>query len=61
MNSFIQYLKDVRGELTHVSWPTRRDAIAYTILVVVISFITAAYVGVFDYLFSHVLGFIIRG
>lgn len=48
----IQYLKDVRAEMKHVSWPTRAQTIMYTIVVVAISLATAVYLGLFDYLFS---------
>lgn len=54
MKSFINYLKDVRGELEHVSWPTRRQTTAYTLLVIGISLFVAAYLGVFDALFTNI-------
>lgn len=47
-----QYLKDTRAELRHVAWPTRSQTIVYTILVAFISVFVAAYLGVFDYLFT---------
>lgn len=50
--SFIQYLKDTRGELRHVAWPTNMQTIIYTALVVAISLIGAAYLGFFDYVFT---------
>lgn len=50
--SLSQYLKDTRGELHHVSWPTRSQTITYTMLVIVISVMTALYLGAFDYIFS---------
>ncbi len=53
--SLISYLKDTKGEMRHVSWPTRRQAISFTILVIIISLITAALLGVFDTLFTYVL------
>jgi preprotein translocase SecE subunit len=49
----MQYLRDVRAELNHVSWPTQRQTIIYTVIVVAISLATAAYLGIFDYLFSN--------
>lgn len=49
------YLKETQAEMKHVSWPTRRQVLAYTIIVVVISLITAAYLGVFDFIFSLAL------
>lgn len=55
MSAFIQYLKDTRGELKHVSWPTTRQTTVFTILVIVISIITAFYLGFFDYIFAELL------
>lgn len=43
-----QYIKDTMSEMKHVSWPTRKQAALYTILVVAISLVVAAYVGVLD-------------
>lgn len=54
--SFLQYLKDTRGELRHVSWPTQKQTIVYTVLVITISLFVAAYVGFFDYIFTSSLG-----
>lgn len=48
----IQYLKDVRAEMRHVSWPTRAQTITYTVVVIAISLAAAVYLGLFDYLFS---------
>ena len=52
---FIEYIKETKGELKHVSWPTRRQALGYTVAVVLISFAVAIYLGVFDSLFSSLL------
>jgi len=49
------YLQETRAELIHVSWPTRNQAIAYTVVVIVISFAVAFYLGAFDYLFQMLL------
>ena len=50
--SFVQYLKDTRAELRHVAWPTHSQTIIFTILVALVSVFVAAYLGVFDYLFT---------
>ena len=55
MSRFVQYLKDTQSELKHVSWPTRRQALLFTILVVVISLVVAAYLGALDTLFTHIV------
>jgi preprotein translocase subunit SecE len=44
MDKIIQYLKDVRSEMTKVSWPTRNDVTGATVLVVVLSIIMSIYV-----------------
>jgi preprotein translocase SecE subunit len=59
MNRFINYLHDTRGELKHVSWPTQRQTIIYTILVILISIVTSIYLGVFDYLLSEGIKFLV--
>lgn len=53
--SFVTYLKETREELRHVSWPTRRQIINYTTLVVLISVITAFMLGFFDTFFTYLL------
>ena len=51
----ITYLREVRAELSHISWPTPRQAITYTILVIAISIVIAVYVGGLDFGFSRLL------
>ena len=52
---FIDYLRDTRGELRHVTWPTRKQAINYTIIVVLISVGTGLFLGLLDFGFAKVL------
>jgi len=49
------YLKEVRAELKHVSWPSRNQAVVYTIVVIAVSLITALYLGAWDYLFAALI------
>jgi preprotein translocase SecE subunit len=53
---FVQYLKDTRGELNHVAWPTRVQTLVYTILVVTLSILISLYLGFFDFAFTTGLG-----
>ena len=55
----IDYIRDTRGEMKHVSWPTKRQAIAFTALVIIISILTAYYLGFFDLIFNKLLEVII--
>lgn len=51
-NRIAQYIKDTRGELHHVAWPTREQTIVYTILIAGISVFIALYLGFFDFIFT---------
>ncbi|TAL48761.1 preprotein translocase subunit SecE [Patescibacteria group bacterium] len=53
------YIRETQGELKHVSWPTRRQAIAFTVIVIAISIAVAIYLGFFDFVFSFILEFVI--
>lgn len=55
MNRFVNYIKDTREEMSHVSWPTRRQSVAFTAVVILVSVATAVFLGFFDYLFSLIL------
>jgi len=48
----VEYIKETRSEMKHVSWPTRRQAMAFTAIVIVISVFVAVLLGLFDYLFT---------
>ena len=52
MKPLIEYVKAVRGEFSHVTWPTRNQAIAYTALVIGISLFVAVLLGGFDFIFT---------
>jgi preprotein translocase SecE subunit len=49
------YIAETKVEMKHVTWPTRKQAIAFTLIVIVISIGVAFFLGFFDYLFVSVL------
>ena len=51
----LDFFKKVKGEMTHTTWPTRNQTIAYTAIVIAISIAVAYYLGLFDYIFSQIL------
>ncbi len=59
MHRFINYLKDTRVELKHVSWPTQRQAIVYTALIIAVSVVVSLILGLFDFLFTSALDWVI--
>ena len=57
----ISFLKDVQLELKKVNWPTRKETAKYVIIVIVVSAVTAAFLGGLDYIFSTLMNnFVIR-
>lgn len=48
----IRYIKETAAELKHISWPTRKQTLVYTMLVIVISTFVSAYLGLLDALFT---------
>lgn len=60
MSRFIDYLKETKEEVGHVSWPTQKQAVVYTALVVGISVVVAIFLSVFDAFFSYVLNWFIK-
>lgn len=53
--SIIDYLRETKGELKHVSWPSRRQTAVFTAVVVLISLFIAYFLGLFDFLFRAAL------
>ena len=51
------YIKETSEEMKHVSWPTRKQIMGYTVIIIVLSVLTAVYLGAFDYVFK----FLIKG
>jgi preprotein translocase subunit SecE len=50
-----QFLKEVRGELRKVAWPTRSEVINYSIIVLVFLVFMTALIGVADWLFAEAM------
>jgi len=51
----VEFLKETREEMKHVSWPTQKQVTTFTIFVIAISIITALFLGFFDQLFTYLL------
>jgi len=54
-NKLTQFLQEAKAELIKVNWPTKKQAINYTLLVIGISLAVAAFLGALDLLFSYVI------
>ncbi len=49
------FFKEVYVELKKVNWLSRREVLRYTILVLLLTIVVAAFLGGLDYLFSTIL------
>ena len=55
----LNYFKDTRSEMNHVSWPSREQTISFTIVVLIFSILIGLLLGFFDLTFSYILKFFI--
>jgi len=51
----INFLKEVKVELSKVAWSTRRELLASTIVVIVVTAILASFIGIIDAILSKLL------
>lgn len=56
----VSFLREVKMELDKVVWPTRRQALELTLLVVVISVIVGVYVGGLDFVFTSIINTLVK-
>jgi len=54
-NKITTFLKEVRLEMKKVNWPSRKETIQYTLIVIGVSVVVAIYLGGLDFLFSFLL------
>jgi len=48
----LNYFKDTKSEMRHVSWPTKDQTIGFTLIVLGVSIFTALLLGLFDLAFQ---------
>ena len=53
------FLKEVQTELKRVNWPTRKETIKYTLVVISMLLIVALFLGGVDFLFTRFLNWFI--
>jgi len=58
--SIFTYLSETKAELAHVNWPSRRQSMVFSIVVITVSILVALFLGLFDLLFSKVLSIFIN-
>jgi preprotein translocase subunit SecE len=57
----IQFLREVRTELKKVTWPSRKDTLSGTLVVLVAVFIIAIFLGIVDSGLSSLVKQLLKG
>ncbi|HEY9583280.1 MAG TPA: preprotein translocase subunit SecE [Candidatus Paceibacterota bacterium] len=52
MAKVIEFVKETKAELKHVAWPSRKQVLEATALVIGVSIFVALFLALFDWLFS---------
>ncbi|MBE9537125.1 MAG: preprotein translocase subunit SecE [Proteobacteria bacterium] len=55
MKNAIDFLKEAKAELKKVTWPTRKETISSTYLVLVMTIVASAYLGLVDSVLAWVM------
>lgn len=56
----VTFVKEAKQELGKVTWPSRDELFGSTMVVIVMTFILAAYIGSIDFILSIVMRILIR-
>ena len=51
----IQFLSEVKGEVKKVTWPSKKEAMGGTVVVLVVVFLMALFLGLVDVLLSKIV------
>ena len=54
------FLGEVKAELEKVTWPKNQDVLRLTSTVIILSLIVGVYLGGADYVFTNLLGILVR-
>lgn len=55
INKLVNYIRETKVEMSSVNWPTKKQTINYTLLVIGVSVGVAMFLGAFDMLFAYLL------
>lgn len=54
------FLQEVRSETKKVTWPSRKDVLGSTLVVIIAVFIIAGFLGILDFGLSLMVGMLIK-
>lgn len=58
-NPIVRYFRQTRSEVKKVTWPTRKEAINLTVIVVAVTMVMSVAMGMVDFIFAQLFNFIL--
>lgn len=58
MRKIIQFLKEVKIELSRVTWPNRKQAIYMTVVVIAFALVIGLFISGVDFIFTKIIQFL---
>lgn len=55
MKKILKFISESKAELMKVNWPTKKQTMNYTIIIIGVSVAVALFLGGLDYIFSGIL------
>ncbi len=52
LSKITTFLKEVKMEIKKVNWPTKKETLRYTLIVIIVSIMVAVVLGSLDYIFT---------
>lgn len=60
MSKFLDFVREAKAELKKVTWPSRQQVWYSTLIVIAVTFLVAAYLGVVDAILIAVFSSLVR-
>ncbi|MDI6640839.1 MAG: preprotein translocase subunit SecE [Elusimicrobiota bacterium] len=61
LNQLVAFLKEVYSELRKVSWLSKKEVLASTIVVIIFVLIVAIFIGLVDFILAKILAMFLGG
>ncbi len=61
MTRIRNYVASVRTEIGRVSWPSRKEVVSLTVLIILLAIVLGIYLGLADLILTQVLRLLLRG
>ena len=60
MKKIVKFLKEVQSELKKVRWPSQKELVKLTTVVIIVTVIVSIYIGGLDFIFAKLMEVLIK-